>query len=502
MLQSFLLQSHRLNVYLLDADIIFTSDKGTREIMGNGFAYLMLAVWPLISIWLYRTKTIQIATLWTILGGFMFLAARTVVDLPMIPPMGKNSIPILSALIGCWFIKKQHISFLKGLGVIKYLVFLLIFGPFITASLNTDAIIAGVNIIPGLTYYDGLSTVINKFLLVVPFFIGRQLFRTYENQLLMFKVLVIAGLSYSILILFEIRMSPQLHTWVYGYFPHSFAQTYRSGGWRPVVFMEHGLIVSFFVVIVLISAITLWNNRVKIRRFSPALLSYYFLAVLILCKSLASLFYGMFAFFLLKNTKPKTQHRVAIILVTLAILYPAMSIMKIFPHETILNVASAIDINRASSLQFRFDNENILLEHGQERFFFGWGPWGRNRVYHDETGIDLTTTDGRWVLTFGQFGIVGFIGSFGLLVITVLRANSASKLVKSKPEQTLLAAHALLVGIILIDQLPNASLSPWLWLLSGILLGRSEDIIEREKLTTNFKRESSHSVLNIGISKS
>ena len=78
--------------------------------MGNGFAYAMLGIWPLISIWLYQTKTIQKATLWTLIGGFMFLPVRTEIDLPLIPPLGKHSIPVASALIGCWFVKKRKIS--------------------------------------------------------------------------------------------------------------------------------------------------------------------------------------------------------------------------------------------------------------------------------------------------------------------------------------------------------------------------------------------------------
>jgi len=281
--------------------------------------------------------------------------------------------------------------------------------------------------------------------------------------------------------LFEIRMSPQLHTWFYGYFPHSFVQQMRQGGFRPVVFMGHGLLVSFFAFIVLIAAVALWNNRIKIRQLPPASLSYYLFVVLVLCKSMASLLYGLFAFLLLKGTKPKTQHRMATLLVCLAMAYPIMSITNIFPHQTISNMATSFDKERAQSLNFRFDNEKILLAHGRERFFFGWGGWGRNRVYNDVTGKDESVTDGQWVLTFGTSGILGFIAQFGLIAVTVFRAGKASKLQISKPEQTILAAHALLVAIIMIDQLPNASLAPWLWLLIGILLGRSEMIIAESK---------------------
>lgn len=214
--------------------------------MGNTFAYASLLAWPLFAIYLFSTKRIQFAVVVTILGGFMLLPAGTVIDPPLFPAMGQHTLPVLSVLICCWFLKKKRIRFFSGLGRIKYLVALFIIGPIITVSLNTDSFVIGGRYLTGLSLYDGLSFVINQFLIIVPFFIGRQFFNTYEEQVKLFKLLVIAGILYSPLMLFEVRMSPQLHTWLYGYFPHSFLQQYRMGGFRPVVFMGHGLLVAFF----------------------------------------------------------------------------------------------------------------------------------------------------------------------------------------------------------------------------------------------------------------
>jgi len=278
-------------------------------------------------------------------------------------------------------------------------------------------------------------------------------------------------------------MSPQLHTIFYGYFPHSFGQQVRAGGFRPVVFMGHGLLVGFFTFIVLLSVVALWEIKIKIRQFSPSRVSYYVLIVLVLCKAKAALLYGLLAFFMIKKTAYKTQMRIAVLMVIIALSYPSLSIIKVFPHESITQLATDVmGEKRAQSLKFRFDNEHVLLSHARERLLFGWGGWGRNRVYSEVTGRDITVTDGRWIITFGQFGLFGFIAEFGLMAIAVFRANKAARLVKRKSEQTLLAAHALLVGIVMIDQLLNASLAPWLWLLTGILLGRSETIIAKNKV--------------------
>jgi len=453
---------------------------------GNVFAYFVLFSWPLFSIWLYRHKSIQVATLITIIGGFMVLPVRTFVDFPLIPPLGKDSMPVLAAIMGCWLIKKQKIKYFANKGLLQILVIALFLGAFITAELNTDRILLVGKFLPALTMHDAISAVVAIFLSVTPFFIGKQFFRSYQDQLLMFRFLAIAGLIYSIPMLYEIRMSPQLHTQFYGYFPHSFAQQRRGDGFRPVVFMGHGLLVAFFAVCVLTVLATLGEIKEKIQNFSSKNLSYYSLIVLVLCKSKAALLYGLFTFVLIKKIGAKKQLKIAALLAILTLLYPTMSIMKVFPHQQISELAeSYLGPERAQSLVYRFDNEVQLLERARKRFFFGWGGWGRNRVYSKETGGDISVTDGRWIITFGTAGFIGFIAEFGLLAIGIFKARAAAKLSKDKKELRLLAGHALLISIVMVDQLPNASLAPWLWLLAGILLGRSEQIINDNKRLVN-----------------
>jgi len=277
-------------------------------------------------------------------------------------------------------------------------------------------------------------------------------------------------------------MSPQLHSSLYGYFPHSFAQQKRFGGFRPVVFMGHGLWVAFFSLTILVAALALRKNAERAWRFSAGHVSYYFFVVLVLCKSMGAVLYGIFAFSLIRYTSNRIQMKMAVTVVILALAYPTLSFFSLVPYQGITDLARMVDDDRADSLAFRFENEEILLKHGAERFFFGWGGWARNRVQDAETGEDLAITDGRWIITFGQYGWFGFIAEFGLLSMSVFRANKALKLLKEKNSRNLLTAHALLVCLIMLDQLPNATLAPWMWLLSGVLLGRSEEIIAENRL--------------------
>jgi len=449
---------------------------------GNIFAYAVLLLWPVIAIKVYQRKSIQEATLWVLFGGFMVLPAGTTIDLPLVPPLGKHSMPVLAAIIGCWFVKSKAIHYFRAKGLLKILAISVLALPLITARLNTDIVIIGGHVLPALTLHDALSAVINKLFLITPFFIGMQFYRRNEDQRLIFKMLVVAGLYYSIPILYEIRMSPQLHTIFYGYFPHSFAQQVRDGGYRPVVFMGHGLWVAFFVASVFTAATALWKINERINQFHPRNICYFLLVILILCKSMASLMYGVFTFVMIRKISYKMQFRAATLLACLALLYPTLSIIKVFPHQQVAELASTyMGEERAQSLVYRFDNEQILLEHGRERFFFGWGGWGRNRVYDEETGKDLSVTDGRWIIVFGIYGWLGFIVEFSMMALGIFRAKYAAQLITDKKEKTLLAAHSLLVSIIMIDQLPNASLAPWLWLIIGGLLGRSEAIIAEKR---------------------
>ena len=45
----------------------------------------------------------------------------------------------------------------------------------------------------------------------------------------------IGGLVYAPLCLIEMRLSPQLHRWIYGYMANAFAHSVRGEGYKPTV---------------------------------------------------------------------------------------------------------------------------------------------------------------------------------------------------------------------------------------------------------------------------
>src|SRR5262249_55952924 len=142
----------------------------------------------------------------------------------------------------------------------------------------------------------------------------------------------------------------------------------------------------------------------------------------------------------------------------------------------LIELSQSVSADRAASLKVRFDNEDQLLDRAWQRFVFGWGRFGRNRVYDEDSGKDISITDGRWISTMGSFGFFGFLAEFGLLSFAVVRAASALRYAQSAQEQVFLAALALILAMNVIDLVPNSSLSPWTWLLTGALFGRAEQL--------------------------
>lgn len=442
----------------------------------NWFATFALVVWPLVALGLYRTRPVGEATVWTIVGGYLLLPAGWGIKFPMIPPIDKSTIPSVSAFIICLLMRRDTLSAWKRFGLIEAVVLIYVCSPIVTALLNNDDIRGGGAVLPGVGLYDGLSTVEYQLLQIIPLLLARKFLRSPRDTEMLLRAFVIAGLIYSLPMLLEVRLSPQLHNWVYGYFPHSFLQQIRAGGFRPVVFLGHGLLVAFLMMISILASAALWRSQTRVSRMlSPAVTTIYLSAVLIFCKSLGALVYAVFLLPLVRFASTRAQLRVAAVLTVMALLYPSLRAADLVPAESLLSLAATFSEDRAESLATRFYNEKRLLDHASERFWFGWGRFGRNRIIDLETGKEESITDGLWILTMGQFGYVGFFAQFGLWALIVFRAIGAAGSAGDPTNKARLATLAVILAVYVVDQLPNAPISPLMWLIAGALLGRSDD---------------------------
>jgi hypothetical protein len=437
--------------------------------MPNSIAYLALVSWPIFAIFLFRHLKAVNASFLTIFVGYLILPVKTEIDFPLIPPLDKNSIPVLAVVAYCVLIKKIPISLLPQKGIEKILVVALLIIPLVTTLNNPEPVYNGKEWLEGLTFHDGISEIINQYLILLPFVLGSQLVKTFDDQVVLFKLIIIAALCYSIPILLEIKISPQLHTWLYGFFPHSFGQQIRFGGFRATVFMGHGLLIANFVAISLCSAVLLWKCKIRLTTLPAFYVITYLFVLLILCKTVGAVLLGLIVLFSLTFLSINAITNIVKILASIVILYPFLSMLDLIPHQSIIELTEGLNTDRAESLSFRFFHEGHLLEHAREKLFFGWGGWGRNRLAY-------SITDGYWIIILGQLGLFGFTTFFGLAVISIFKALNASKFITSSSEKMLLVGHSLIVTIIMVDQLPNHSLYSWLWFLIGGLVGRANYI--------------------------
>lgn len=440
----------------------------------NWFSIIALGSWPIVALWLFNSQPLNRAIVVIILYGQLLLPVGTAIKFEGIPAFDKVSVGNLSALIGCIFLARRSLRLWRQFGLVEVLMLAFVLSPFVTCVLNKDPIFVGDRTFPAETFYDGLSAVVSQIIYLTPFLLGRRFLRQVQDTEVMLRSLAVAGLLYSLPMLLEVRLAPQLHIWIYGFFPHTFSDQFRGGAFRPVVFLGHGLIVAFFSMTTLVAASVFWRMGRRVVPLSPGGVTAYLSVMLVLCRSLGSLLYGAILVPLVRFATPRLQLRIAVILAAIALCYPVLRLADLVPTNFVLGIVNRVDVERARSLETRFIQERRLLDRAAERFWFGWGRWSRSRVRDDDTGKDVSTTDGLWVITMGTFGFCGYLALFGLLALPVFRAAAALRSARSPPESLFLAALGLIAAITLFEQLPNSYLSPWAWLGAGALLGRVE----------------------------
>ncbi|MDX5402183.1 MAG: hypothetical protein LPK02_08270 [Rhodobacterales bacterium] len=453
--------------------------------MPNGFAYLALALWPLVSLFLFRTQPPGRAVIASILIAYLMLPPLpTAFDFPLIPPLTKETIPALSAFFFCMLFYGKRMSVLPSHPAARTLLLVFVFSPMATALTNGEPVVFGMYAIQPLGLKEGLAMCVQNALLAMPLVMAMNFLKTERDQRDVLMALLLGGLVYSLPMLLEVRLAPQLNIWVYGFFQHSFEQMMRGDGFRPIVFLYHGLWVAFFALTSILAAVSLFRGDVTRGKRNVKFLfaGAYMLAVLVLCKSLASLLYAMALVPVILFFSTRTQLRVALVLMLMAVIYPVLKGNNMVPERTLLQQAYQISPERAGSLLFRLENERILLERAERKPLLGWGSFGRNLIYGSD-GRLLTVPDGRWVIVFGTYGWVGYLAEFGLLSLPLFLLLWRIRGVPTAALPPWLGGVALILAINMIDMLPNATLTPLTWLTAGALLGYAQTVRVQRRQT-------------------
>ena len=322
----------------------------------------------------------------------------------------------------------------------------------------------------GLGIYDGCSEIVHQFITWgLPYIIGRIYFGDLEGLRELAVGLFIGGLIYVPLCWFEIRMSPQLHVWVYGFRQHSFFQNVRDGGYRPMVFMQHGLMVAMWMSMTTLIGVWLWKSKVirQIWDMPMYLLVPAMLLTVYLCKSKYAtllLLTGAGTMFLVRATKIRW---LVLALLLVPPTYMWLRADGIVTGESMIAMAERMfGEERAQSLSVRINNENALAERALERPWFGWGGWGGQRVAGPD-GKDLVT-DSLWIITLGKGGIVSLIALTAMLLLPmILVVFDWRAELWAHPAIAPIIVLGMMTALYMFDHLMNGMVNPIFMLACG-----------------------------------
>jgi hypothetical protein len=426
---------------------------------GSPLVSVMMFSWIPLVLYFFTRYSAQRALIISFIFAWLFLPVATFV-LPGIPDYGKMSATVYGILLATAIFDSERFSSFR-LSWIDI--------PMLSWAIASSLFSSISN---GLGAYDGFAVALDKLMSWGgPYFMGR-LYLTNLSSLRQLAIgLFLGGLVYIPFCWFESRTFTSLHVLVYGMDTgRDASQSIRYGGYRPQVFLEHGLMLGLWMMTACMMGITLWKTRI-IKEVLGQPLKVWFvilLATFVVAKSTGAYMLFMIGAIIMVMA---WQFRTAILVWVLVggmILYLYMGVTGTFPNKPIVSALSQVfNEDRVGSVKFRFDNEEVLGARARENMLFGWGGYNRNRVF-DEYGKDTTVTDSLWIIAFGLNGVFGLASMTAAILVPVI-----SFIVRypartwSNPNVAPAAALAVCIVLYMLDCLLNAMVNPIFMLAAG-----------------------------------
>jgi len=314
------------------------------------------------------------------------------------------------------------------------------------------------SIVNGLGPYDGAATMMSTTTSWgMPYLLGRVHFDEAAPMRTFVKAIALVGVVYSPFCWLEMGAGPILASKVYAL---TLYEDIRFGGARPRVFLYKGLELGMWMAACSLVGVWLWRSGVIRRMFGlpfGAVVLPFLILTTILCRSsgaIALLGVGVAVLWVCRRFDNRAPMYA---LIGVTFLYVGVRCLDLWDYSgTISFLARNFDPSRAQSLEFRFQNEDMLIGKAVQQPVFGWGGWGRSRVY-DESGKDLTITDGLWIIILGSAGFVGLGGFLSLILGPALLFTYRYPARRwTEPDVAVLAALACVLASYSIDCLLNA----------------------------------------------
>lgn len=425
--------------------------------MLNLFGRVLLMAWPVLSLGFFVFFPPRRALLLSLFGGWMFLPVARL-EIPGMPDYGRAHAIAIGALLGVALFDPHKLLRLN----VRWFDL-----PIVGWCLSAGA----ASLANGLGSYDAASVTLHRIVTWgVCYLLGRIYFSDYAGLVALAKALFAGGLVYAPLCLLEIRLSPQLHTWIYGFHQHSFGQAARGDAWRPVVFMEHGLAVGLWMALAALAGLWLWKSKrlpASILGVPSGVAVVALAVVAVLCRSTGALALLVAGVAVLAARRTWAPALVGLLLVA-PFLYIGLRASALWSGQNLVDLVAEVSPTRAESLSYRLRAEDLLVEHALRQPFLGWGGYGRNRpIAFDASAVPMAT-DGFWIIAFGQCGVFGLASALALLLL-----GPAVLWFRLPPEGwgadrlAPVAVAALVLALFMIDCLFNAMMNPLFCLFAG-----------------------------------
>lgn len=433
------------------------------------FVPIAMFGWLIVAMAAFRKLPPTDAAILVVFGGTLFLPMYSF-DLPLIPEYNKVAAIGWSLILGEAASGRKKDFPMNRSAYDLPMILLCFISPMATSLSN------------GLGLYNGLSNTATNFLdWGIFYWIGRRYFADDASMKRLALAIVIGGLVYLPLIVFEVRMSPQLCRMIYGFFPHSFVQHIRYGGFRPIVFMQHGLMVALWAAVSAVAAYWLWRSKEvqKLRNVPMALITLALIGATVLCKSAGALVFLGLGIALYSVFHRRGSPACLRIVLLLPFVYVALRLSNVLPISTLEQYLSRyFDPERVASAITRFTEEDLFGARAMLRPWLGWGGYQRGWPIDPETGFQLISiVDAMWTIVFSGSGFVGLASTFLSLGIgpwMVLRDHAkARRSGAATPSSIYGIIVSLVVILFMLDCLMNAMHNPVYIMCAGALVSHS-----------------------------
>ncbi len=430
---------------------------------------LALYGWPAVVLILFTVMPPKRAVIVGMLGSWMFLPMAGY-QISGLPDITKMSITCVTVCVAALMFDTGRFARLRW-SAMDFAMLAWIVVPLLSS------------VSAGYGAYDGFSGMLNQFVSWgMPYIIGRLYFNELSGLRELAIGIFVGGLVYVPFVLFEARMSPQLHTWIYGFHQHVFAQSKRGGGWRPTVFMQHGLAVAMFMGTAAVCGMWLWRaGRLRNLASVPTwLLSLGLFVTAAACRSMFALMLMLLGTTVLFVTRTTGIRLWIMIMIAICPVYATVRTTGVWDAGALREWASSLGEDRLGSLDTRLRSEDTLLRAVKQNLLFG----GAHLEYvFTEARIsgDQFISDGLWIITLGKYGVVGLVSLFGVLLgppALFFFRNRFSEV--NRPLSAGAAVLACVLILYAIDNLLNAMVNPIYLLASGgLVVVRTEIQVER-----------------------